>query len=48
MIVSKFGEADASERSALMASGIVLFVLTLLISALSSYIVKKAQPWRTN
>ena len=46
MIISKFGEANPAEVSALMAAGVVLFVFTLVINALASYIVGKAQPWR--
>jgi phosphate transport system permease protein len=46
MIISKFGEANPSEVSALMAAGLVLFVFTLIINSIASYIVAKAQPWR--
>jgi phosphate transport system permease protein len=46
MIISKFGEANPDEISALMAAGLVLFVFTLIINSLASYIVAKAQPWR--
>jgi phosphate transport system permease protein len=46
MIISKFGEANPEEVSALMAAGLVLFVFTLAINSLASYIVAKAQPWR--
>jgi phosphate transport system permease protein len=46
MIISKFGEANPDEISALMAAGVVLFVFTLIINSIASYIVAKAQPWR--
>jgi len=46
MIISKFGEANPAEISALMAAGLVLFVFTLIINSIASYIVAKAQPWR--
>jgi phosphate transport system permease protein len=46
MIISKFGEANPAELSALMAAGLVLFVFTLTINSIASYIVAKAQPWR--
>ena len=46
MIISKFGEANPSEISALMAAGLVLFIFTLIINSIASYIVAKAQPWR--
>lgn len=46
LILSKFAEATAEEISALLAAGVVLFVFTLLINALASVIVAKAQPWR--
>lgn len=46
MIMSKFGEASADEVSGLMAAGVVLFLVTLFVNMLASYIVAKAQPWR--
>jgi phosphate transport system permease protein len=46
LILSKFGEATNDEISALLAAGVVLFVFTLIINAVASYIVAKAQPWR--
>jgi phosphate transport system permease protein len=46
LILSKFGEATTAEISGLMAAGLVLFVVTLLVSTLAAYIVNKAQPWR--
>jgi phosphate transport system permease protein len=46
LVLSKFGEASEAELSALMAAGVVLFVVTLLVNAAASYIVAKAQPWR--
>jgi ABC-type phosphate transport system permease subunit len=29
-----------------MAAGVVLFVITLLVNALASFVVAKSQPWR--
>jgi phosphate transport system permease protein len=46
MILAKFGEAGPAEVSGLMAAGVVLFVVTLLVNSLASFIVAKAQPWR--
>jgi phosphate transport system permease protein len=48
MILAKFGEANAAEVSGLMASGLVLFVITLIINFVASVIVNRAQPWRKN
>jgi len=48
MILAKFGEATPVEVSGLMASGLVLFVLTLIINFVASVIVSRAQPWRKN
>ena len=46
MIVSFFGAASPEEVKALIAAGLVLFVITLLINWLAAWIVAKAQPWR--
>jgi phosphate transport system permease protein len=46
LILARFGEATPEEVEALLASGVVLFVITLIINAIASYIVQKAQPWR--
>ncbi len=46
MILSKFGEAGPAEIEALLAAGLVLFVITLLVNWLAAFIVDKAQPWR--
>lgn len=46
LILSKFGEANPQEVEGLMAAGVVLFVITLLVNALASFIVAKSQPWR--
>ena len=46
MILSKFGEGTEAEISGLMAAGLVLFIVTLLVSLLATFIVNKAQPWR--
>ena len=42
-IAAKFGEATGSEVSALLAAGVVLFVLTLVINFISSSIVQRAE-----
>ena len=41
LIASRFGEAGRDEISALMAAGLVLFVLTLLVNFGASYIVAR-------
>lgn len=46
LILAKFGEAGAVEVSALLAAGVVLFVLTLVINTIAAFIVNRAQPWR--
>lgn len=45
LILAKFGEASPSEVSALLAAGIILFILTLIINSIAAFIVSKAQPW---
>jgi phosphate transport system permease protein len=45
LILAKFGEATAAEISALLAAGVVLFILTLIINSIAAFIVSKAQPW---
>ena len=42
LIASRFGEAGAFELKALMAAGLVLFVLTLLVNFAASLIVGRA------
>ena len=42
MILLKFGEAGPQEIKALMAAGLVLFLLTLLVNSLAEFIVKKS------
>lgn len=46
LVLAKFGEASEAELAGLMAAGVVLFVITLIVNALASLIVAKAQPWR--
>jgi phosphate transport system permease protein len=46
MILAKFGEANGTERSALIAAGLVLFVLTLIMNFMASVIISRSQPWR--
>jgi phosphate transport system permease protein len=45
LILAKFGEATTSEVSALLAAGVVLFILTLIINSIAAFIVSRAQPW---
>jgi phosphate transport system permease protein len=46
LILAKFGEATEREVAGLMAAGVVLFIVTLIVNAIASYIVAKSQPWR--
>jgi len=41
LIVQRFGEAGATEISALIAAGLVLFILTLIVNFFANYIVTK-------
>jgi phosphate transport system permease protein len=41
MIVLKFGEASNLEIGALMASGLVLFLLTLLVNFAANWVVNR-------
>jgi phosphate transport system permease protein len=41
LIVQRFGEAGATEISALIAAGLVLFILTLIVNFFANYIVNK-------
>jgi phosphate transport system permease protein len=45
LILGKFGEATDAEISALLAAGVILFLLTLVINTIAAFIVQKAQPW---
>jgi phosphate transport system permease protein len=40
LILLKFGEASANEIKALMAAGLVLFVLTLIVNFLSDLLIR--------
>jgi phosphate transport system permease protein len=42
MILLKFGEAGAEEIKALMAAGLVLFILTLIVNSIADLIVKSS------
>lgn len=42
LIVSRFGEADATELAALFGAGLVLFLLTLLVNSLATVIASRA------
>jgi len=46
LILSKFGEANSEEISALMAAGLVLFIITLVVNWIAAWVVNLAQPWR--
>lgn len=41
LILLKFGEADREEINALMAAGLVLFVLTLIVNAIANILVNR-------
>jgi len=43
LIVARFAEASASEISALMAAGVILFVLTLFVNMIATSIVQRAE-----
>jgi phosphate transport system permease protein len=45
LILAKFGEATPSEVSALLAAGVILFIMTLIINSIAAFIVARAQPW---
>jgi phosphate transport system permease protein len=45
-ILSRFGEASTSEKSGLMAAGLVLFGITLFVNYFANLIVSKSQPWK--
>ena len=47
-ILTRFGEASSAEFTGLMAAGLVIFVVTLIVNTLVTFIVNKAQPWRKN
>jgi phosphate transport system permease protein len=47
-ILARFGEASEAEINALMAAGLALFIMTLIINVIASWIVNRAQPWRKN
>ena len=42
LIILKFGEASAEEIKALMAAGLILFILTLLVNMIADLIVNRA------
>jgi phosphate transport system permease protein len=42
LIILRFGEANLYEIKALMAAGLVLFVLTLIVNALATLLVRKS------
>jgi phosphate transport system permease protein len=44
MIALKFGEATDKEISALIAAGLVLFVITLMVNMIASSIVQRSTP----
>ena len=43
MIIAKFGEATPEELNALMAAGVVLFILTLVVNMIATSIVQRAE-----
>jgi phosphate transport system permease protein len=46
MILLKFGEASPQEIKALMAAGLVLFLMTLLVNSAANYIVNRSKSGR--
>jgi phosphate transport system permease protein len=44
MIALKFGEATDKEISALIAAGLVLFIITLMVNMIASSIVQRSTP----
>jgi phosphate transport system permease protein len=42
MIMLKFGEASPLEIKALMAAGLILFLVTLIVNTLADFIVAKS------
>jgi phosphate transport system permease protein len=44
MIALKFGEATTKEISALIAAGLVLFIITLIVNMIASSIVQRTTP----
>jgi phosphate transport system permease protein len=44
MIALKFGEATSKEISALIAAGLVLFIITLIVNMIASSIVQRTTP----
>jgi phosphate transport system permease protein len=47
-ILTRFGEASSKEFTGLMAAGLVIFIVTLIVNTLATFIVNRAQPWRKN
>ena len=43
LIVAKFGETTPSELSALMAAGVVLFIVTLIVNMIATSIVQRSE-----
>jgi len=43
LIIAKFGEATPEELNALMAAGVVLFILTLVVNMIATSIVQRAE-----
>ena len=43
LIIAKFGEATPEELSALMAAGVVLFVMTLIVNMIATSIVQRSE-----
>ena len=47
LIATKFGEASAYELKALLAAGFVLFVFTMVVNMIATFIVQKASPLKS-
>ena len=44
LIATKFGEAGQYEIKALLAAGLVLFILTMVVNMTATYVVQKSSP----
>ena len=47
LIATKFGEASTYELKALLAAGFVLFVFTMVVNMIATFIVQKASPLKS-
>jgi phosphate transport system permease protein len=47
LIATKFGEATNYELKALLAAGFVLFIFTMIVNMVATFIVQKASPLKS-